>query len=102
MEQVSALRQGGRPMVEHVNDCMTFRNLLEAIGETVPDKQFVYELLNVDRQLAYLRPMLVRTPFAEIVAGLTDGYSYHYQDRQHQNHSGNAGSVMTKCQGTHT
>ena len=87
----SALRQSGRPMVEHVNDCMTVRNLLEAIGEIVPDKQFVNKLLNVDRELSYLRPMLVRAPIAEIVAGLTDGYSYHYQDRQHQNHSGNAG-----------
>ena len=48
--------------------------------------------LNVDRELSYLRPVLVRAPIAEIVAGLTDGYSYHYQDRQHQNHSGNAGS----------
>ena len=70
---------------------MTVRNLLEAIGEVVPDKQFVDKLLNVDRELSYLRPMLVRAPIAEIVAGLTDGYSYHYQDRQHQNHSGNAG-----------
>ena len=68
----SALRQSGRPMVEHVNDCMTVRNLLEAMGETVPDKQFVDKLLNVDQELSYLRPMLVRAPIAEIVAGLTD------------------------------
>ena len=87
----SALRHSGIPMIEHVNDCMTVRNLLEAIGEIVPDKQFVDKLLNVDRELSYLRLMLVRAPIAEIVAGLTDGYSYHYQDRQHQNHSGNAG-----------
>ena len=87
----SALRQSGRPMVEHVNDCMTVRVLLEAIGETVLDKQFVDKLLNVDQELSYLRPMLVRAPIAEIVAGLTDGYSYHYRHRQHQNHSGNAG-----------
>ena len=86
----SALRQSGRPMVEHVN-CMTVRNLLDAIGEIVPDKQFVDKLLNLDRELSYLRPMLVRAPIAEIVAGLTEGYSYHYQDRQHQTHSGNAG-----------
>ena len=85
------MRQAGRPMVEHVNDCMTIRNQLEAIGETVPDKQFVDEILNVDGELSYLRPMLVRAPIAEIVARLTDGYSCHYQDRQHQNHSGNAG-----------
>ena len=86
----TALRESGRPMVEHVNDCMTVRNLLEAKGEVVPDKQFVDKLLSVDRELSYLSPMLVRAPIAEIVAGLTDGYSYHYQDRQHQNHSGNA------------
>ena len=69
----NALRQSGRPMVEQVNDCMTVRNLLEAIGEIVPDKQLVDKLLNVDRELSYLRPMLVRAPIAEIVAGLTDG-----------------------------
>ena len=33
----SALRQSGRPMVEQINDCMSVRNLLEAIGEIVPD-----------------------------------------------------------------
>ena len=87
----SARRQSGRPMVEHVNDCMTVRNLLEAIGEILPEEQVVDKLLNVDRELSYLLPMLVRAPIAEIVAGLIDGYSYHYQDRQHQNHSGNAG-----------
>ena len=70
---------------------MTVKNLLEAIGEIVPDKQFVDNLLNVDWELTYLTPMLVRAPIAEIAAGLTDGYSYHNQNRQHQNHSGNAG-----------
>ena len=41
----SPLRHSGRPLVKHVNDCMTVRNLLEAIGEIVPDKQFVDKLL---------------------------------------------------------
>ena len=93
----SARRQCGRPMVEHVNDCMTIRNLLEAIGGIVPDKQFFDKLLNVNWELSYLRPMLVRAPIAEIVDGLTDGYSYHYQDRQHQNHSGNAGRAASSA-----
>ena len=35
--------------------------------------------------------MLVRAPIDDIMAGLTDGYSYHYQDRQHQHQHGNAG-----------
>ena len=87
----SALRQAGRPMVEHVNDCMAVKNPLESLGETVPEKQCVDKLLNIDRELSYLRPMLVRAPVDDIVAGLTDAYSYHYQDRQHQHQHDNAG-----------
>ena len=45
----SALRHAGRPMVEHANDCMTVKNQLIALGETVHDKHFVDELLNRDR-----------------------------------------------------
>ena len=89
----SALRQAGRPMVEHVNDCMTVKNQLTALGETVPDMQIVEKLLNIDREQSYLRPMPSCASIDEIMAGLTDGYSYHYQNRQHQ-HShqhGNAG-----------
>ena len=82
-------------MVEHVNDCMTVKNQLTELGEAVPDKQFVDKLLNIDWELSYLRPMLARAPIDEIVAGLTDSYSYHYQDRQHQpqQQHGNAGRV---------
>ena len=87
----SALHQAGRPMVEQVNECMTVRNQLIAVGETVLEKQFVGKLLNIHRELYYLRPMLVCAPIDDIVAGLTDGYSYHYQDRQHQHQHGNAG-----------
>ena len=38
-------------MVEHVNECMTVRNQLMAVGETVPEKQFIDKLLNIDREL---------------------------------------------------
>ena len=74
--------------MERVNDCMTVRNQLVALGETVPAKQFVDKLLNVDWELSYRRSMLVRAPVDEIMPGLTDGY--HYQDRQQQNPHGNA------------
>ena len=92
-----ALRQADRPVVEHVNECMTVRNYLIAVGETVPEKQFVDKLLNIDRELSYLRPMLVCAPIDNIVAGLTDGYSYHYHDRQHQHQHGNAGRGRFQC-----
>ena len=71
----SAVHQAGTPMVERVNDCMTVRNQRVVLGETVPYKQFVDKLLNVDRELAYLRPTLVRASMDEIMAGLTDGYT---------------------------
>ena len=87
----SALRPASRPVVENVNGCVAVRNQLIAVGETVPEKRFVDKLLNIDRELSYLRPMLVRAPIDDIVAGLTDGCSYHYQDRQHQHQHGNAG-----------
>ena len=54
----SALRQDGRLMVEHVNECMTVRNQLMAVGETVPEIRFVDKLLNIDRELSYLRPTI--------------------------------------------
>ena len=57
----------------------------------MPEKQFVDKLLNIDRERYYLRPMLVSAPIDDIVAGLTDGYSYHYHDRKHQQQRGNAG-----------
>ena len=73
------LRQAGRPMIEHVNECMTVKNQLTALGETVPEKQSIGKLLNIDRELSYQRPMLARAPIDEIVAGLTDGYSQGFR-----------------------
>ena len=70
---------------------MPVKHQQTALGDTVPEKQFVDKLLNIDRELSYQRPMLVRNPIDDIVAGLTDGYSYHYQDRKHQHGHSNAG-----------
>ena len=74
----------------------TVRNQLMAVGETVPENQFVDKLLNIDRELSYLRPMLVRAPIDDIVAGLTDGYSYHYHDRQHQHRNAGRARVQRR------
>lgn len=75
-----ALLHASRPMVELVKECMTVKNKLIAVGETVPDKQFVDKILNEDRELSYLRPMLARAFNDDIVAGLTGRYSYCCQD----------------------
>ena len=47
--QFEGLRQRGRPMQEHINECMTVRNKLLPINEPVPDRQFIHKLLNVDK-----------------------------------------------------
>lgn len=70
---------------------MTFKKQPITLGEVVPDKHFVDKALVSDRELSYLRPTLARAPIDEIVAGLTDGYSYHHQNRQHQHQHGSAG-----------
>ena len=49
-------------MIEHVNECMTARNQLIALGEVAPEKQFIDKVLNVDRELSYLRPTLALRP----------------------------------------
>ena len=38
----AGLRQRGRPMQEHINECMTVRNKLLAINEPFPDRQFTH------------------------------------------------------------
>ena len=38
--QFEGLRQRGRPMQEHIYECMAVRNRLLAINEPVPDRQY--------------------------------------------------------------
>ena len=53
--QFEGLRQRGRPMQEHSNECMTVRKKRLAIREPVPDRQFTHKLLNVDKELYHVR-----------------------------------------------
>ena len=90
--QVGALRQNGRTMVEHVNECVTVKNQFTALGETVPEDQFIDKLLNMDRDLSYLCQTLAHACAEYIITRITDGYSFHDPpDRQQQQQQGDGG-----------
>ena len=60
----SALRQAGRPMVEHVNECMTVKNQLTALGETVPELSwFTTYIMRLSPYLYFVLPVNKRLNF---------------------------------------
>ena len=78
-------------MLEYVNECMTIKNQLTALGEIVPEKPFIVKLLSIYRELSYLRPTLARASVEDIISGLTDGYSFHDLSYRHQQQHGYGG-----------
>ena len=70
--QFEGLRQRGRPMQDHVHECMTVRNKLLAINEPVPGRQFTHKLLNAEKELYHVRATLAHANIDAIVSGLTD------------------------------
>ena len=93
--QFEGLRQRGRTMQEHINECMTVRNKLLAINVPVPDRQFTHKLLNVDKELYHVRATLAHANVDTIISGLTDAYAFmHMNDpprHQHQHQQGQGG-----------
>ena len=71
---------------------MTVKNQFTALGETVPEEQFIDKLLNMDRELSYLCQTLARACAEDIITRLTDGYSFNDPlDRQQQQQQGDGG-----------
>ena len=93
--QFEGLRQRGRTMQEHVNECMTVCNRLLAINEPVPDRQFTHKLLNVDKELYHVQATLAHANIDAIISGLTDAYAFmHMNDppqHHHQHQQGHGG-----------
>ena len=83
-QRFDKLSQHGKTMEQHVNDCMTVRNQLMALGESISDGHFRTRLLEVDRECAHLRAALADKPVPEIIAGLTDHYRYIQSINQQQ------------------
>ena len=48
-QKLSVATQRKRNMGDHVNECMTYRNRLKALGAEIPREIFVQKLLDVDK-----------------------------------------------------
>ena len=93
MDSVKGLRQRGKPMQEHKNECMTVCNKLLAINEAVSDRQFTHKLMNVDKELYHVRATLAHANIDAIVSGLTGAYAFMHMNGppRHQHQHGQAG-----------
>ena len=82
-QKLTSAAQNGRPMGEHVQQCMTCHNRLKALGAELPHELFVQRLLEVDDQYMFMRASLVSMAPEQILAALLDQYRL-FQQRKHQ------------------
>jgi len=54
-QKLSVATQRGRNMGDHVNECMTYRNRLKALGTEIPREFLVQKLLDVDKEHMFMR-----------------------------------------------
>ena len=77
-EKLSVATQRGRSMGDHVNECMTYRNRLKALGADIPRDFFNQKLLDVDKEYMFMRASLrIQSPEQtpeQIVATLMEQY----------------------------
>ena len=74
--KLSGQTQSGRPMNEHIDKCMLYKNQLKALGAPYPDEMYVQRLLEVDQEYAFLRPTLTDEQPEKIVASLMQHFRY--------------------------
>ena len=93
--QFEGLRQRGKTMQEHINECMTVRIKLLAINAPVPDRQFTHKLSNVDKELYHVRATLANANIDATISELTDAYAFMHMNNlprhQHQHQQGHGG-----------
>ena len=57
-QNLSLATQRGRNMGDHVNECMTYRNRLKALGAEIPRKCFIQKMLDIDKEYMFMRASL--------------------------------------------
>ena len=67
-QKLSVATQSVRNMGDHVNECMTYRNRLKALGAEIPREFFVQKLLDVDKEYMFTRASLHTQSPEQIVA----------------------------------
>ena len=82
-QKLTCATQNGRPMDEHVQQCMKWRNRLNTLGAKLPHEFFV-RLLEVDNKYMFMRASLVSMSPEQIVAALMEPYRMFQQRKQNR------------------
>ena len=77
-------------MGDHVNECMTYRNRLKALGAAIPREFFVQKLLDVDKEYMFMHASLRTQSTEQIVAALMEQYQLF---QRHKNNDRRVGSA---------
>ena len=94
-QKLTSAAQNGRPMGEHVHQCMTWRNRLKAPGAELPHELLVQRLLEVDDEYMFMRASLVSMTTEQIVAALMEQYRL-FQQRKQRRQARSAPAVATQ------
>ena len=81
-QKLSVATQRGRNMGDHVNECMTYRNRLKALGADIPREFFIQKLLDVDKEYMFMRASLRTQTPEQIVAALMEQYQLFQRHKQ--------------------
>ena len=77
-------------MGDHVNECMTYRNRLKALGAEIPREFFVQKLLDVDKEYMFMRASLRTQSPEQIAAALMKQYQLFQRHRDSDSRGGQA------------
>ena len=73
-QKLSVATQRGRNIGDHVNECMTYRNRLKALGAEIPREVFIQKLRDVNKEYMFMRASLRTETPEQIVAALMEQY----------------------------
>ena len=89
-QELSVATQRGRNMGDHVNECMTYRNRLKALGADIPREFFIQKLLDVDKEYMFMRASLRTQTPEQIVAALMEQYQLFQRHKDTDRRGGQA------------
>ena len=77
-------------MGDHVNECMTYRNRLRALGAVIPREFFIQRLLDVDKEYTFMRASQRTQTLEQIVAALMEQYQLFQRQKDNDRRGGQA------------
>ena len=87
-QKLSVATQRGRNMGDHVNECMTYRNRLKALGADIPREFFIQKLLNVDKEYMFMLASLRTQTPEQIVDALMEQYQLFPRHKENDRRGG--------------